>query len=392
MDTKSRIWIVGTVIIVLFCISRLTISRNIWKNTSRELIFPQNDWDRVAQSLGSSMSAYIPMLYNNFHDFDEYVIQRAELHAVRNSSFVLYPCSGGDVFTPLAVHPFAKGYVLLSQNPILTESYPLDTWKRNHSLLENATQAVADIVRSSRNGRFQLGHLLIPMANEYGMLPLILGMLGALHSAMNIIVLNVSTLNIDDQDDFLPGVVIHCVRNNNFFWIRYVSLDLNSAPALLLVERAIRQDWQVSGTTTVIKGAEVGFKETLEGQLPNPLLDFILGLSSIIVEDVTGITLSKIIPWCGQENIHAFGAFKTTKEAIEGQFTKSHIEFAKLFDSVYKTENWHPMGHLGYGYCEMAGKGARANVKVRGAWHIFDDDNKAFVYCHLIIACAHGCK
>ena len=63
---------------------------------------------------------------------------------------------GGDVFTALAVHPAAEGYIIAAADPVFgsdkSGSTPMHPWAKNASLVAEARDAASSIIRLSHSG------------------------------------------------------------------------------------------------------------------------------------------------------------------------------------------------------------------------------------------------
>mmetsp|Transcript_16106 Transcript_16106/g.21079 ORF Transcript_16106/g.21079 Transcript_16106/m.21079 type:complete len:394 (-) Transcript_16106:296-1477(-) len=265
------------------------------------------------------------------------VIKKAKIN-LSLARTVLYPFSGADVWSALAVQPNATEYILIDQWPV---NRSVRTRKMDQSEL------IAKVL-TAQSG-FQFGHLIKHFALRYGMAPLLIGAIGALDMTLR-------RKEIFNNDE----LVLYCQRSDDStFILRYYALNIYSDDFFFKFK-------QISFTRhvlTLLKATELALsKKNLQltnlGKAPNALAlitashrrdqaashatDAILKVSDFIIQDLTGIPMNKLIDWAS--TIHLFGAY--------ADLYHSGPDAADL-DALFLANRHriHSLGHLRFGYC-----------------------------------------
>ena len=97
----------------------------------------------------------------DFHDVYRAVVTEAGVAgSVAGTDHVFYPCGGGDVFTALAVHPEADGFIIAARDPVFGQQGRWDqraVWSQNASFVASVREQAAAIVELSHSGGYQYG-------------------------------------------------------------------------------------------------------------------------------------------------------------------------------------------------------------------------------------------
>ena len=208
-----------------------------------------DDWGAMATELaGGTPSTWYSRFQNSWNGLVRGAGLEACIHAHRH---LLYPFSGGDISTMLAVHPLAQGYVMLSNMPALAP----DGWafRDNRTRLAAASTQAAEIIRLSHAGGYQYGFLLRRFAAQHGVVMLLLAVLGSLSDVRVESVLPISELG-------RSGVELRCRRRDSApyrrFWIRYLDVELKGAQDELEELEKLIGKWVGSRGVMILKGAE----------------------------------------------------------------------------------------------------------------------------------------
>ena len=267
-------------------------------------------WDALARELGDPAVQDAAMWRSGFQESWSNVVARSGLAAcIQARSHILYPFSGGDVGTLLAMNPRAQGYVMLSNMPAFAPEgwHTRNSWLHNRTRLESATQQAAEIIRLSHSGGYQYGHLLRRFAAQHGAVLLLLAVVGSLRDVIVESVLPITEIG-------QSGVELHCRRGDaqiHRFWIRYIEIDLRDREQLSGLEELMIKKWVGSRALMILKGAESALQlrneeaeafrvlrpdtiaaareeSILHNVIARHIAASLLRMSDVVIQDVTG--------------------------------------------------------------------------------------------------------
>lgn len=246
---------------------------------------------------------------------------RAELRAVLSGSPASLvtdaraPCAGGDVLSLAAAFPSARSLTLISREPIGDAGALLRFSADEANILDASVETV---FRTSRGGAFQLGHLVRPFCDKYGVLPLLLAGAHAAGLAVDGPVRPVDVGGLSGLELRLRSVDARRVPRAptasggaGYVLLRYVRADLASAPnrtalrALDAQPRLTGQKQNPPGAAGpsrqpaprgavvgyLVKGAEAAFRSPAVGRL-------VLRSADVLFQDLqTGVPWPAVHAW-----------------------------------------------------------------------------------------------
>lgn len=346
-------------------------------------------WSDVVKALTEGAGTYArAALFRWKADFWAAVSRPADVAgALRASSQVFVPFSGGDVSSALAISPSASEYILADRSRFFAAVHPL-SW--NESTLDAAVLGARHIFMSSHGGAYEFGHLVRRFSDQFGLVTLLLAAL------TDVRVLDVSKSTIS------------CARHTSTFVVRHVSGDLHKEDTIARLAAMLKSD-----VTALLKGTELGLqlrhrtalnfngskynvdkllaKQQERNRGAYRLATLILRCS-VVVQDFTGIPFRRLRAWA--DNVYAFGNFATTSVDPDERALANFFQAQPTFD----------LGHLRFGYCielrdQDAAKIFGASFSSLSAVVIADDEDTADskrprhdrngqrrAYCHLIVA------
>eukprot|EP00040_Diaphanoeca_grandis_P027996 m.160649 g.160649 ORF g.160649 m.160649 type:complete len:456 (-) comp31192_c0_seq5:314-1681(-) len=408
-------------------------------NVNQDHNVHQVAWQHLSQTLNvqnPNLTKFVQAWEQGFSFEIKTAINNAGLQntIAKLPSHLVYPSGGGDFYSLYAINPHASGYFILARDLVFPAQHDwhslLHLLQHNQTFVEAAGRSLTTLIGNSNLGGFQFGFALETFSSRYGMVMMLLAVLGSIPT---IAIKTVTPITVKG----LRGVTFACSRPvpdgsatpaNSEFQVHFLQLDLHDKAAVANVAKSLHTVWDVQRVVTVVKGAEGTFwpqqitraglsslnnsriDEILEEQNHHNrgvafLTDTFLNISDVIIQDYTGLSFRSLMRWSdGVDhhnipeplgNIHVFGAYLEEQGMNEDQ-----LAMARYFEHAHTSSSraLHSLGKLRYGYCKyVLSKEIKELVQSRNVYldHVDaygTESTSLGLFCHLVVACKHDCR
>ena len=340
-------------------------------------------WNDVMAFLSNSTIRHsLEMRYENWMRNFSFALRQGALGKNKKTRWrrkecvVFYPFSGCDVLSPISLigsqRDKVKHIVMASKEPAVvipnTMSISWLQYHSNTSFLAQVRTRALEVLTTSEEGFF-LGHRIRNFAEEYGTLPLFMTVLGTLKGVWidDVSVLGNSHFVVEGTR-VLGGVSsIGITSTKSCFIIHYYTIDLLKTSEIKFLQKVLNYRQPI---TTIVKAVDEGgllthtqpvneweAQRRIKSQI---LADLLLDISSTIIQDVTGIHVSRLLLRYGSIDLYGFYLSPCHDIAEENEtITSKEHAMAQLYNSTgYKSNvltegkvKLHQTDPFPYGHC-----------------------------------------